>query len=421
MRDDDVPDRPATQPEAPPRRPRDLLVDRSFGPFFFGKLASTLGMWVHNIAAAIVVFELTRSTLLVGMVSVAQFAPQLVLTPWSGARADRGDRRRQLLVGRLVTASGSGGLVLWILGAGLEGTTGAAAVIAAALVVGIGFALGGPAMSAVLPALVRPRELPAAVALSSVPFTIARASGPALGALLVTSLGAAAAFLFATATNLLFAAVIAVIAIRPVHRPVPVDGSVRAGVRHLRVDPVMAALLAGVATIGVGADPVITLTPAIAAGLGTGSEAVGLMASAFGVGAGLAFLTLGVARRRAGLQRLGSGGLLLLAAGMVGLAASPTLPLAITALLIGGSGMTYALTSLTTLIQERVPEELRGRIMALWAVAFLGSRPLTAGVTGAIADAISVEAALLIVAGVLLVGARASRPTRITAPASPAR
>lgn len=411
--------RPAPEPETDAttgsRRSYQLLADPTFGPFFAGKLLSTIGMWVHNIAAAIVVFELTRSALLVGMVSVAQFTPQLVLTPWSGARADRSDRRRQLLAGRLVTASGSGGLVVWILLVGLDGDLGAAAVIGAALIVGIGFSLGGPAMNAVLPALVRPNELPNAVALNSVPFTIARAAGPAIGAGLVTSVGPVVAFGVAAVTNLLFAVVLALITIRPVDRPIARDGSVRAGLRHLRADPVMAALLIGVATIGVGADPVITLTPAIADGFGADARLVGTLASSFGIGAGLAFLVLGVARRRFGLVRLGGGGLGLLAAGTVGLAAAPVAAAAVAAMVVGGAGMTFSLTSLTTLIQQRVPEELRGRMMALWAVAFLGSRPLTAGITGAVADAIAVEAALVLVAVVVTAGALACRPTRLRA------
>jgi hypothetical protein len=73
-----------------------LLVDPSFGPFFWTQMLSTIGIWVSNITAAILVFDLTGSALLVGLVSVAQFAPQVALGPWSGALADRGDRRRQI-------------------------------------------------------------------------------------------------------------------------------------------------------------------------------------------------------------------------------------------------------------------------------------------------------------------------------------
>jgi MFS family permease len=391
---------------------RELLVDRTFGPYFLGKLLSTIGVWVHNIAAAIVVWELTRSALLVGAVSVGQFLPQLVLTPFSGARADRGDRRRQIVVGRLVTAAGSIGLVAWTATVGLVGFTGAFAVIVAATVVGIGFALGGPAMQSLIPALVRPSELSTAIALSSVPFTIARASGPAIGALLVATTGPMVAFGIAAATNLLFAAIIWRLPIRRVERRPSRDGRVRAGLRYVRQQPAMLALLVGVAAIGVGADPVITLTPSVAERLGLPSTFVGTQASAFGIGAGLAFLTLSRARLWLGLHRLGSAGLVTLALGLTGLAAAPVAAAAVLALVVGGAGMTFALTSLTTLVQQQVPEELRGRVMALWSVAFLGSRPLTAGITGAVADATSVVVALLLVVAVLVSGAVVARPSR---------
>jgi MFS family permease len=396
---------------------RALLLDRTFGPYFLGKLLSTIGVWVHNIAAAIVVWELTRSALLVGAVSVGQFLPQLVLTPWSGARADRGNRRRQIIVGRLVTAAGSLGLVTWSATVGLTGFTGAFAVILAATVVGIGFALGGPAMQSLIPALVRPAELPTAIALSSVPFTIARASGPAIGAVLVTTTGPTLAFGIAAATNLLFAAIIWRLPIRRVERKPSSDGRVRAGLRYVREHRAMLSLLVGVAAIGVGADPVITLTPSVAERLGVGSGFVGMQASSFGVGAGIAFLALGRARLWLGLHRLGTVGLVTLAVGLTTLAAAPLPWVAIAALLVGGAGMTFALTSLTTLVQQQVPEELRGRVMALWSVAFLGSRPLTAGITGAVADATSVVVALLLVVAALAVGAVVSRPSRTTFPA----
>lgn len=397
-----------------PRSGWRLLGDRTFGPFFAGKLLSTIGVWVHNIAAAIVVWELTRSALLVGAVSVGQFLPQLVLTPWSGARADRGDRRRQIIAGRLITAAGSIGLVVWTLTIGLQGRLGAYAVIAAATVVGIGFSIGGPAMQALLPALVRPAELPTAIAVSSMPFTIARASGPAIGALLVASVSATVAFGIAAVTNLLFAAILWRLPIRHVERPPTKDGRIRAGWLYVRSDVSMAALLLGVVTIGFGADPVITLTPSIAADLGAGSSFVGVLASAFGVGAGLAFLALGRFRRWLGLPTLGTTGIATMAVGMLALALAPTRHLAVAAMVLAGVGMTLSLTSLTTLIQQQVPEDLRGRVMALWGVAFLGSRPIAAGLSGALTDATSVTVALLVVVALLTGGAVLARPSRTT-------
>jgi MFS family permease len=415
---------------ATPRGSLGLLVDPVFGPFFAGKLLSTAGIWIHNIVAAILAFQLTRSAFVVGLVSVAQFAPQLLFAPLSGAMADRGDRRKQLVLGRLIAAAGSGGLASWIALVGVDGLPGAAPVVGAALVVGIGFVVGGPAMHALLPTLVRPGELAAAIALNSVPFTVARAGGPALGALVAASAGPEFAFAIAAAANLAFGGVMVWLPIggRPVQEP-GADRSARAGLRHLKVDPTLVLLLVGVGAIGIGADPAITLTPPLSDGFGRGSELVGVFASSFGVGAGLAFLVLSRARRLLGLPRLGTVGLALLAMGMLALTVTPVPSLAVLAFGTGGAGMTFSLTSLSTQMQERLPDGLRGRVMALWSVAFLGSRPFAAAVNGAIADAWSVEAALVVVAALLLVAAWLCRPGRLApspnhlqiGPADPAR
>lgn len=395
-----------------PRGSLRLVLDGTFGPFFFGRLLSTVGIWVHNIAAAIVVYDLTGSASFVGLVSVAQFAPQLLLTPMSGAMADRGDRRRQVVVGRLVTAAGSFGLVGWSAAVGLEGVPGAVAVVAAALVVGIGFALGGPALQAMIPSLVRPSELAPAVALSSAPFTVARASGPALGAALVTTGGPTLAFAVAGAANLLFTLVIALLRIRPLDHPPPRDSSVRAGLRHIRADRLVLTIILGTAALGISLDPIITLSPPIADGLGGGSWLVGALASAFGVGAAATFLLLGWLRRVLGLALMSSWGLAVMAAGMLGLAAAASPSLALLAMGVGGVGMTLSVTSLSTQVQERVPEELRGRVMAVWMVAFLGSRPVAAALNGAVADAFSPAAALAIVSAVASAAAWQLRPAR---------
>jgi MFS family permease len=411
---------PTLPTTAPPRTSWQLLADPVFGPFFAGKALSTAGIWVHNIVAAILAWELSGSAFVVGLVSVAQFGPQLVFAPLSGAMADRGDRRRQLITGRLIAASGSGGLALWIALVGVEGLPGAWPVVATALVVGVGFVVGGPAMNALIPALVRPNELAAAVAVNSIPFTVARAAGPTLGALLATTLGPASAFALAAGTNLLFALLLVPLPIRS-----RADGAgagdrrVRAGVRYLREDRGIGLLLLGVAAIGIGADPVITLTPSLAAELGAGTTLVGVFASSFGVGAGLTFVVLTRLRRRFALEGVAVRGLVLLATGTATAGLAPTVPLAITGFVIGGAGMTMSLTALSTLLQGRLPDALRGRVMALWSMAFLGSRPVAAAVNGAVADATAPVVAFLTVAVVVAVVAVAVRPSRLAARPAP--
>lgn len=411
-----------TEPEHAPagmeaRRVPQLLRDRVFGPFFMGQIVATMAVWIHNVAAAIVVWELTRSTSLVAAITVGQFAPQIVLTPWAGARADRSDRRRQLVAGTLTTASGTGLLAIWSIGPGLSGTTGAYAVILAATLVGVGFAIGGPAAQALLPSLVRRSELATAIAISSVPMTVARALGPAVGALLITTTGPTVTFSVVTVLQTTYGAMM----FR--RERAPSNGSRRdtrilAAVSYLGRDRSVAWLLVGVTVVGLGVDPVITLAPAFADGLGGGGDVVGLIASSFGVGAILGFVVQPGLRRRIGIERSGTIGLVVLGVGLAPLALATTTALATLTMLVAGAGMTLSLTAFTTGIQQRVPDALRGRIMALWSIAFLGSRPVAAALSGLLADAFDERVALGAAVATIMVGAVASRPV-LTRPSAP--
>lgn len=398
-----------------------MLIDPVFGPFFAGKLLSTAGIWIHNVVAAILAYELSGSALVVGVVSVAQFGPQLVFAPLSGAFADRGDRRLQVVLGRAIAATGSGSLAVAIMIVGVDGLPGAWPVVAAAFVVGVGFVIGGPAMNALIPSLVRPGELASAVALNSIPFTIARAGGPAVGALIATTSGPALAFGVAALTNLLFALMLLPLSIegRVAGIRADADRRVRAGLRYVRQDPGIVLLLGGVAAIGVGADPVITLTPSLSSAFGQGASLVGVFASSFGVGAGLAFVVLGTLRRRLGLARLGTLGLGALATGLLVTSVSPLPQVAIAGLGVAGAGMTASLTSLSTQLQQRLPDEFRGRVMALWSVAFLGSRPIAAALNGAVADLTSSQLAFAMVGVLVGVAAWWCRPARLAARRAP--
>ena len=392
-----------------------LMVDPVFGPFFWGKVLNSAGLWIHNIVAAIVAYEISASAFVVGLVTAVQFAPQLVLAPLSGKMADRGNAPLQIILGRLLTTTGSGGLAVWLwLAGGTAGLPGPTPVLLASLVVGIGFVVGGPAMQSMVPKLIRPGEMAAAMALNSVPMTLARAGGPALGALVATRLGPATAFAIAASTSLVYALVI--VALRLSAGTPAADGtdfSVRASLRHLRSDPPLMLLLVGIAAVGVGADPALTLAPALAAQLGGGGALVGWLASAFGVGAAVGFLLFGPVHHRFGLPVLGGAGLTLMALGLLGAAASGNPAYALLSFGVSGIGMTLAFTSITTQIQNRSPDELRGRIMALWFVGFLGARPLAASVNGFLADAVSVDAALLVSAATVVVVAWLCRPGRL--------
>jgi predicted MFS family arabinose efflux permease len=278
---------------------------------------------------------------------------------------------------------------------GVDGLPGPWPIFVTAGLLGIGFAVSVPTMQALVPALVEPRDLAQAVALNSVTFNLARAIGPALGAVILVTLGPSWAFTINACSYTLL--IVALLVIRPREverlRSDDQDGSVREGLRYVRREPALVVLLVGVAALGFGTDPINTLTPAMAELLGSGDALVGWLVSAFGAGA--ATMTFGVAavRRRVALGPLGIGGLAVLTGGLLGFAVSLNAPMAVAALFVSGLGFLLAVTALTTELQQRVDEHVRGRVMALWGVAFLGSRPLAALIDGAVADLVSPRAA----------------------------
>lgn len=183
-------------------------------------------------------------------------------------------------------------------------------------------------MQSTVPSMIRPGEMVAAMALNSVPMTVARAGRPALGAVVATQLGPATAFAIASATNVAYGLV--VLALRLPNRRVHggnTDFSVRASLRHLRSDTPLLVLLVGIAAVGVGADPAVTLAPALADDLGGGAGLVGWLASSFGIGAAIGLLLFGPLHNSLGLERLSGGGLLLMAGGL-GIASVSGIPAA---------------------------------------------------------------------------------------------
>lgn len=405
---------PPRDDTAPVRGSYRLMFDPVFGPFFWGKVLSSFGVWIYNIVAAIVAFQITGSALVVGLVSVMQFAPQLLFAPLMGKMADRGNETLQIVLGRLLTAIGSGGLAFWIWLTGVEGLP-AATLLASSLVVGLGFVVGGPAMQSIVPTMIRPGEMVAAVALNNAPVTLARAGGPAFGALVATQSGPAAAFAIAATVNLLYALIILALRLPggSAHAN-ETDFSVRAALRHLRSDRPLFVLLVGIAAVGLGAEPSVTLAPPLAEHLGGGASLVGWLASSFGIGAGVGFVLFAPLHRRLALSGLATGGLLLMAGGLILAAASSVSGVALASFGITGFGFTLALTGITTQILDRSPEALRGRIMALWFVGFLGIRPFAAGFNGYLADVASVDLALITTAAVVIAVAHLARPERLS-------
>jgi MFS family permease len=364
-----------------------LLRERDFGPYFAGNALSASGTWFQNLAAALLVYRQTHSAFLLGVLNFCQFVPILALVPWTGSVADRFDRKRLLLL----TQSAAAGLGAAIAGLAWAGLAPTAVVILFALGFGVVSAFSAPAQQALVTQLVPAHEIPSAVALNSMTFNLARAVGPALGALSVSQLGIPASFLLNALSYGLFVA--ALLSIHPAAQRLASreDSRLRESLRLVRRESRLAVLLLIVMAVGFASDPVNTLSPAWAHAFGRRDTVAGFVVGVFGAGAVVAAFV--VAGRVAGSRRRMVGTLLLLSGGITAFALSPWLPLGFLFLFVAGFGYLASNTHATARLQLEVEERQRGRIMALWSIAFLGLRPVASLADGAIASATGVRSA----------------------------
>ena len=340
-----------------------------------------------------------------GAVNFAQFAGVLLLAPWAGSAADRFDRRHLILVTQLLAAAACATLAFAV----AAGHGSLVVVLGLALVLGLTTAFATPALQAVVPALVPREDLGAAIAMNSVTFNLARAVGPVAGAAVVARFGIP----WAIGLNALsfLALALAVVVVRAATPPAAGKGprpTLRDSLRRVRGDPRLVALLVTIAAVSVSLDPVNTLTPAFATRLfGRADTFAGVLIGAFGVGAVIGSLLppeaapAGSGPRRP--SRTIPFALLAFGIGLVGFALAPRLEFAFVALPLAGFGYLLAQTRATTELQLGVTDAERGRIMALWSVAFLGTRPLASLADGALANLIGARGAGLVFAGPALV------------------
>ena len=383
-----------------------LLRDRVFAPFFFANSLSNTGNWFQNVAAGIVVYDLTGSNTAVGAVSIVQFIATMLLTPWMGALTDRVNRRHMLLAGQSIAFAGASALAVTVIVVGIDGLPGPWPIYAATAVIGLGAATILPSLQAVVPSLVERRDLDRAIALNSMTFNIARSIGPIAAGATVAALGAEWAFGINALTFVPLLVVLLVI--RPRGEVEPDDDSstqVREGVRWIRDRSDVIAVLAATLIVGWTSDPFSTLMPALAESLGGGDATVGLLVGSFGLGAALTAPWFDRVKGRVGRERTVPVALLIVTVGLATVSLAPVTPVALLGASVSGSGFLLGVTGTNSELQKAMPEHLRGRVMAWWSVAFLGCRPIAAVVDGAIADLTDVRVAIAVSAAVALSGA----------------
>ncbi|MBO0894450.1 MAG: MFS transporter, partial [Acidimicrobiales bacterium] len=356
------------------------LSVRNYRLFFFGQLVSVGGTWMQTVAQSFLVLHLTGSGAALGLATAARFLPMLFFGPLGGLMADRLDKRKVLYV----TQSLSGVL------AGIFAVLVFSGVIQMWMVYLLALALGGvnvfdnPARQSFISEMVPTSELANAVTLNSVTMNLARVFGAALGGLLVASLGLGMCFALNAVSFVAVLVSLALMRQPELYPAVPEKkekGQVRAGLRYVFNTPELLIPLLMIALVGTLAWEFQVSLPLVARfTFHRGAGAYGLMASVMGVGAVVGgIITAARARAHArGLSLAAVGwGVAILAA-----AVAPDLPLELVALLFVGYGSITFNSMAKTSLQMAAAPAMRGRVMALWAFAWLGSTPVGGPIVG---------------------------------------
>jgi MFS family permease len=369
----------STGSDAPAGAFRSLGV-RNFRLFFTGQLISQVGNWLTLVAQTLLVLELTDSGVALGLLAAAQFGPVLLLGAWAGLVADRSDKRRLLIWIQTFAMFQSFALAALA----FTGSPPILAIYGVAVLGGVATAFDNPTRRSFVVEIVPTQDISNAVSLNSALMTGARVVGPALAGLLVTTVGFGWAFALDGVSYL--AVLAALVMMRPaeIRRSPRADrgkGQVRDGIRYVRTIPELWVPLVMMAVIGTLAFNFQTVMPLFTTrDLGGSDLTFTLLMSVVSVGS-LAG-ALWAARRTVitipmvGWAAVGFG------VSMALIALAPGMVLAfVFALVVGVTSITFMTTS-TAIVQIRADPMMRGRVLALQAIVFLGSTPIGGPIVG---------------------------------------
>jgi len=381
------------------------LRHHNYRLFFAGQLISVSGTWMQTVAQSWLVYRLTGSAIWLGLVSFASLAPVFVLAPLGGALADR--RRRHRIIVTTQCLSMLLALTLGWLTLSEQVQLWHVLLLASAL--GVVNAADIPARQAFVVELVGKQDLLNAIALNSSIFNMARIVGPALAGLTVAAVGEGWCFVL---NGLSYVIVIAaLLRMRlppwtPTPHSEPLLRHLGGGFRYVRDTAPVRALLLLLGLMSVMAMPYTVLMPIFAGDiLHGGPNALGVLMAASGLGALSGALTLAARRGTTGLGRWVTGAAAGLGLSLILFANSRHMWLSALLLVPVGFSMMVQMASSNTLIQVMVPDLLRGRVMAIYSMMFMGMAPFGALFAGTVANLLSAPVTVMIGGGACLIGA----------------
>lgn len=382
------------------------LRHRNYQLFSGGQLISLIGTWMDQVAESWLVYRLTGSSLLLGTVAFAGQIPVFLLGPIGGAVADRFDRRKILLT----TQSSMMVLAFILAGLTLTHVVQVWHVILLAVLMGVVNAFDIPARQAFVVDLVARQDLVNAIALNSSMFNGARVLGPAVAGIVVAVIGEGWCFF---ANGVSFIAVIAGLSLMSISRPrMAIEGSplqnIIEGFRFVAHTGPIRALLLLLGLVSLTAMPYAVLMPVFADQiLHGGAKALGVLMGASGLGALGGALTLAMRKSIRGLGKWVAIACSSFGVFLILFAYSKLLWLSVVLLVPTGFSLMLQMASSNTLVQSMVPDPLRGRMMAVYSMMFMGMAPFGALLSGSLAHVlgapltISIGGAISICGGII--------------------
>lgn len=379
---------------------------RNYRLFFVGQSLSIIGNWIQQIAMAWLVYRLTGSAWLLGVTGFAGQIAILIFAPFGGLWADRFDRYKLLLVTQILSAVPP--LLLAILA--YTGLIAVWHIIVMALFLGIVNAIDTPIRLTFTTEMVTAKEdLPSAIAMNALMQNAGRMIGPTVAGLLLTVSTEAFCFVINTLSKVIIVAMVLAMTLAPYQRK-NITASpwqqLTEGARYAWNMLPVRWLLPMVATISFMVTPYQTLMPIFAAEVyGGGADMLGFLIGAAGCGGVVGMLALASRRDVRGLTRWITAASLAAGLGVLVFALSPWLPLSLAALAVTGFGVVVNGMSVSTMIQTIVEDRMRGRIMSIFSMAFLGMYPLGSLAGGALATHIGAPSTLAIGGGLCTIAA----------------
>jgi MFS family permease len=402
-------DRTAVSPAVPPRIPVAstrfrAMQHRNFQLFIAGQLISLIGTWMQNMAQLWLVYQLTHSAALLGVFGFASQVPMLFLSSLGGYVGDRFDRHRGVIVTQTIT------MILAFALAGLTWThwIGKWQLIVIAFLVGIVNAFDVPIRQAFFVQMVGKEDLPNAIALNSSIFNGARAVGPAIAGIAIAFLGAGWCFFI---NGLSFVAVIVALLMMRIEPRVikpSTDSPLRSFVQGFRFAmsdlPIRSALLLLSALSLFGLQYSVFMPVYAQDVLKSDARTLGFLMSSAGVGAVLGALQFAARTHYRGLARWIAATSLTCSVCLIVFSQAKVFWLCSVTLFVVGFAATSQMAATNTLIQNRVPDELRSRVIAVYATMFMGVQPIGSLIASGVVKHLGPQTTLTVFGSLVLVG-----------------